>query len=64
MDKDLLLHIIEGLKGDVSRIETKTDRVGEKVDQLLQFKWQIVGGSVVISILVTVAIQVASAIFK
>ncbi len=64
MDKDLLIHIIEGIKSDVSRIESKTDKVVEKVDQLLEFKWRIVGGSVVLLIVANVLMQIFSSLLK
>ena len=68
MDKDLLLHLIQTVQTDVKRIEEKFDeqsaKIEGKVDQLLEFKWQIVGGSVVGSIIVTVLIQILSSLFK
>lgn len=56
--------LIDYLKEDLQRlddkVETKFNTVNEKLDTLLQFKWQIVGGSVVISLVVSVLIQVFS----
>ena len=56
--------LIDYLKDDLKRlddkVEAKFNTVNEKLDTLLQFKWQIVGGSVVISLVVSVLIQVFS----
>ena len=38
--------------------------VNEKVDKLLQFKFQIVGGSIVISIIITLIFQFANTFSK
>ena len=34
-------------------------RIEEKVDKLLEFKWQIIGGSLVASVFITIMMQVA-----
>ena len=36
----------------------RIEKIDEKVDRLLQFKWQIIGGSVVLSAIITVSIQI------
>lgn len=54
---DLLKENIDEVKDDVRRIESK-------VDQLLEFKWQIIGGSLFASILITMALQFVAMIFK
>ena len=46
MSSDLLEYIIQRL-----------EKIDGKVDKLLEFKWQIIGGSAVISVFVTLAIQ-------
>ena len=51
MDKDLVDYFIK-------ETNKKFEKLEKKVDSLLQFKWQIIGGSVVISVLVTIAIQI------
>ena len=48
----------------ISETNTKFDKLETKVDKLLQFKWQIVGGSVIASILLSVIINVAVIIWK
>lgn len=42
----------------------RVENIDKKVDQLLQFKWQIIGGSVVISAVLAIIIQVAAIVFK
>lgn len=39
----------------------RIEKLDEKVDQLLAFKWQMVGGSAAVSLVVAIAIQL---IFK
>lgn len=43
-------------------IIARMDRLEEKVDRLLAFKWQIIGGSLVASVVLTVALQVVLSI--
>lgn len=57
MDKDLLLHIVEKMESDISRIDAK-------VDKLLEFKWQIIGGSVVASLVITGVAQFIMFVIK
>ena len=45
--------LIEYIKNDLE--EVKAD-----VKSLLQFKWQIVGGSIAVSVIITIAFQVVS----
>lgn len=39
---------------------SRLEQLEEKVDRLLAFKWQIIGGSVLLSILLTAAINIAA----
>lgn len=48
----------------IEETNKKFERLEEKVDILLEFKWQILGGSMVLSALVTIAIQVTAIIFS
>ena len=48
----------------VEYLIARVEHIDQKVDKLLQFKWQIVGGSVVLSLVVTVLIQLAALIWK
>lgn len=44
-------------------IMQRFERLEEKVDKLLAFKWQIIGGSVLLSLLLTAAINLVATIF-
>ena len=46
MSQDLLEYLVE-----------RVEKIDDKVDKLLQFKWQIIGGSAVLSVIVTIALQ-------
>jgi hypothetical protein len=64
--KTMEQHLINWLKDDFEsfkeEMKDSNKELNDKVDQILQFKWQIVGGSVVISAVVGVLIQVILAI--
>jgi len=49
--------LLEWLKEDVDRVNIKVDILNAKIDDMLKFKWQIIGGSVVISAVLGIAIQ-------
>lgn len=36
----------------------RVENIDKKVDSLLQFKWQIVGGSALLSVILTLIIQI------
>jgi hypothetical protein len=44
----------------VAYLVTRIENIDQKVDKLLEFKWQIIGGSVLMSALLAVLIQIAS----
>lgn len=50
---DLLMKKFEDIEGKISEVENK-------VDALLAFKWQIIGGSVLLSIILTAVINIAA----
>lgn len=50
--------VVQLLTESINKVDAKVDKIDEKVSQMLEFKWQIVGGSLVVSIVVGVAIQV------
>jgi len=56
--------LIDWLKDDVQAVRSEVKEINSKVDELLKFKWQIVSGSVIISAIVGVIIQVFLAIYK
>jgi hypothetical protein len=49
---------------DIEELKSSHSSLHGKVDKLLEFKWQIIGGSVVISAVVGVAIQIIIASAK
>ena len=49
--------LLEWLKEDVDQVNAKVDILNSKIDDMLKFKWQIIGGSVVISAVLGIAIQ-------
>lgn len=44
----------------ISETNKKFDRLEKKVDLLIGFRWSIIGGSVVLSLLVTLSIELAA----
>lgn len=54
--------LIDYLKEDLQRlddkVEAKFETVNEKLDTLLKFKWQIIGGSFVVSVIISVLFQI------
>jgi len=49
--------LIEWLKEDLQSVKSDVKEINAKVDEMLAFKWEIVGGSVVISLIVGVVLQ-------
>lgn len=49
--------LIEWLKDDLKSVKDDIKSINQKVDEMLAFKWQIVGGSVVVSLLVGIVVQ-------
>jgi hypothetical protein len=56
--------LIDWLKDDVQAVRSEVKEINSKVDELLKFKWQIVSGSVIISAIVGVIIQVFLALYQ
>lgn len=50
MEQDLIDYFIE-------RTDERFDKLEDKVDTLLAFKWQIIGGSVIFSAFLTLVFQ-------
>lgn len=44
----------------IEGIDKRLESVEGKIDKLLEFKWQIIGGSVLMSSILAVAIQIVS----
>lgn len=43
---------------ELDEIKTEMREMRAEVRSIVQFKWQIIGGSVVLSVLITIALQV------
>lgn len=41
----------------ISRTDERLEKIEGKIDQLLSFKWQIIGGATFISVLITMSLQ-------
>lgn len=50
--------IVQLLREAIDKVDSKVDRIDEKVNQLLAFKYQIIGGSVLISAIVGIVLQI------
>jgi len=52
------------LMSKLSEQDKRFDEIDQKIDVLLRFKWQIIGGSVILSTVITVVIQIISILNK
>ena len=55
-DKDLLNYFIK-------ETNKRFDKVDQKLDQLLEFKWRVVGGAIVVSVILTLGFQMGVLLF-
>lgn len=46
-------HIVDFLKEDIRDLKADLKEIGVKVDQLLEFKWKVIGGTVLASLILT-----------
>lgn len=60
MNEKLLDYIVKR----VDHIEAKIDHVDDKVNLLLKFKWQIVGGGIAVSAIMTCGFQIFQLFYK
>lgn len=49
---------LEWLKEDIRLVRDEVKSINAKVDEMLMFKWQIVGGSIALSAIVGIIIQI------
>jgi hypothetical protein len=50
--------IVDMIRHEINSVKTDVKEIREDVKQLLKFKWQIVGGSMLASLILTVLLQV------
>lgn len=48
----------------VDLINERMNRLEDKVDKILSFKWQIIGGATVISLALTLAVNIIAIIYS
>lgn len=57
MDKELIDYFIE-------RTDLRFDKVDKKLEKLVAFRWQIIGGSTVLSIIFGIGVQFVFILYK
>lgn len=60
----LIEFFIEDTKADLREIKDEAKELRSKVDQLIAFKWQIIGGSIVASCLISAAVSLLEIYFN
>jgi hypothetical protein len=43
----------------IEQTNDRLEKIDQKLDEMIKFKWQIIGGSVVLSLVVTVIVQLS-----
>lgn len=56
--------LFDWLKDDIHDLKESMQKLTEKVENIEKFKWQIIGGSVVISSILSLAVSVILAMIK
>jgi len=56
--------IIDWIKEDIKEIKEDMHDINEKINKLLEFKWKIVGGTIVASLVLTTIFQIILAIMQ
>lgn len=54
----------ELLNEKINKVESKVDDVAKDVKEMLAFKWQIIGGTMVVSAIIGIVIQVLLALIN
>ena len=57
MDKDFMEYFIEKTDKRFDKMDKRFDKLDENIAKLLKFKWQIIGGAGVLSIVITALAQ-------
>jgi hypothetical protein len=64
MDEKIIDIILEDIKELKQDVKDDFANVNEKIDKLLEFKFQLIGGSIVVSVIITAGFQVLSLLLK
>ena len=51
------MQILEWIREDMKILTERIERVDEKVDELLTFKYKVIGGTILASLILTAAFQ-------
>jgi len=60
----LLDYIIQHTDRRFDEMHERLEKIDSKVEVLLQFKWQILGGAAVVAAIVGIAVQLVSALLS
>jgi hypothetical protein len=58
MENNLIQWIKDDLKEMRAELKSEIKTLDEKVDQLLRFKWQVVGGTILASLIISASFQI------
>lgn len=64
MDSKLIDYVISHTDKKFDVIEERLGDLEKKMDSMLQFKWQVVGGSIAISFMVTLLFNILTILTK
>lgn len=64
MENDKLSYFMHRTEQDFNDVKSDVQDIKDDVRKLLEFKWQIIGGSLVISVIVSTLVSILSLIFK
>ena len=58
LHRDLITYFMEQTNSKLDKVELKFDTIDHKLDKLLEFKWKLVGASVVGSTVMSIAVTI------
>ena len=58
------IQILEWLRQDMKTMTDRIEKIDEKVDQLLNFKYKVIGGTILASLIITAAFQIVLAFIQ
>ena len=56
--------IVDYIREEIKELKVEIKSIDGKVDKLLEFKWRIVGGSIVVSLIITALFQIGLAFLQ